>query len=104
MWFLLRTLTLGGSEFSCHQDRILVCLSILILRTLGGKSVKWRKEALFCKFFPAGVLLMSVGEVTNSISPVTNSIHLQSTYIPHLQYLYSEAHLESSRTSAVKVF
>ena len=37
-------------------------------------------------------------------SAVTNSIHLQSTYTPHLQYLQLEAHLESSRTSAVELF
>ena len=37
-------------------------------------------------------------------SAVTNSIHLQSTYTPHLQYLHSEAHLKSSRTYAVKLF
>ena len=29
---------------------------------------------------------------------VTNSMHLQSTYTPHLQYLQSEAYLESSQT------
>ena len=39
--------------------RILVCLSILILRTLCGKPVMGRKEALFCDIF---FLLMSVGE------------------------------------------
>ena len=37
-------------------------------------------------------------------SAVTNSIHLQSTYTLHFQYLQSEAHLESSRTSAVELF
>ena len=37
-------------------------------------------------------------------SAVTNSMHLQSTYTPHLPYLQSEAHLESSRTSAVEHF
>ena len=37
-------------------------------------------------------------------SAVTNSMHLQSTYTPHLQYLQSEALLESSRTSAVELF
>ena len=35
---------------------------------------------------------------------VTNSMHLQSTYTPHLQYLQSEVRLESSRTSAVELF
>ena len=35
---------------------------------------------------------------------VTNSIPFQSTYIPHLQYLQSEAHLESIRTSPVEPF
>ena len=34
----------------------------------------------------------------------TDSVHLQSTSISHLQYLQSEAHLESSRTSAVELF
>ena len=37
-------------------------------------------------------------------SAVANSMHLQSTYSPHLQYLQLEAHLESSRTSAVEPF
>ena len=37
-------------------------------------------------------------------SAVTNSMHLKSTYTPHLQYLQSEVHLESSRTSAVELF
>ena len=37
-------------------------------------------------------------------SAVTNSMHLQSTYTPRLQYLQSEARLESSRTSAVDHF
>ena len=35
---------------------------------------------------------------------VTNSMHLQTTYSPHLQYLQSEVHLESSQTSAVEFF
>ena len=35
---------------------------------------------------------------------VTNSMHLQSTCTPHLQYLQSEAHLESSRTPEVELF
>ena len=37
-------------------------------------------------------------------SAVTNSMHLQSTYTPHLQYLQSDAHLESSQTSVVEVY
>ena len=37
-------------------------------------------------------------------SAVTNSMHLQSTYTPHLPYLQSEAHLESSRISAMEPF
>ena len=37
-------------------------------------------------------------------SAVTNSMHLQSSYSAHLQYLLSEAHLESSRTFAVELF
>ena len=36
-------------------------------------------------------------------SAVANSMHLQSTYTPHLQYLQSEARLESSRKSAVEL-
>ena len=44
---------------------------------------------------------MSVGERVGVVgfthqSEVTNSMHLQSTYTPHLQYLESETHLESS--------
>ena len=39
-----------------------MCLSILILGTLGGKSVRCRKEALFSDLFPERVLLMLVGE------------------------------------------
>ena len=35
---------------------------------------------------------------------VTNSMHFQSTYIPHLQHLQSEAHMESSQASAVGPF
>ena len=35
---------------------------------------------------------------------ITCSMDLQSTCTPHLQYLQLEAHLEPSRTSAVKVF
>ena len=31
-------------------------------------------------------------------------MHLQSTYTLHLQYIKSEAHLESSQTSAVEFF
>ena len=31
-------------------------------------------------------------------------MHLQSTYTPHLQHIQSEAHLESSRTSAVELY
>ena len=34
----------------------------------------------------------------------TNSLHLQSTYTPHLQPIQSEASLKSSRTSAVELF
>ena len=34
----------------------------------------------------------------------TNSMHLQSTYTPHLQHIQSEAHLKSSRTSAVELY
>ena len=37
-------------------------------------------------------------------SAVTNSMHFQSTYTPHLQYLQLEAHLESSRISVVALF
>ena len=37
-------------------------------------------------------------------SAVTNSMHLQSTHTPHLQYFESEAHLKSSLTSAVVLF
>ena len=37
-------------------------------------------------------------------SAVTNSMHLQSSYSAHLQYLLSEAYLESSRTFAVELF
>ena len=33
-----------------------------------------------------------------------NSMHLQSTYTLHLQHIQSEAHLESSETSAVELF
>ena len=35
---------------------------------------------------------------------VTNSLHLQSAYAPHLQHLQSEAHLESSQTSVMGPF
>ena len=35
---------------------------------------------------------------------VINSMHLQSTYYLHLQYLQSGAHLESSRRSAAELF
>ena len=35
---------------------------------------------------------------------VTNPMHLQSTYTSHLQYLQSEAHLESRRLSVAKLF
>ena len=34
----------------------------------------------------------------------TNSMHFQFSYTPHLQHLQSEAHLESSGTSAVEFF
>ena len=34
----------------------------------------------------------------------TNSMHLQSASTPHLQHIQSEAHLESSRISAMKPF
>ena len=34
----------------------------------------------------------------------TNSMHLQSTYTPHLQHIQSEANLESSRTSTVELY
>ena len=37
-------------------------------------------------------------------SAVINSMHLQSTYNPQLQYLQSEAHLESSRIFVVELF
>ena len=48
---------------------------------------------------------MSVGSVGFiHQSAVANSMHLQSTYPPHLQYLQSEAHLKSSQTSAVELF
>ena len=51
---------------------------------------------------------MSVGEgwcvsfIHHSV--VTNFMHLQSTYAPDLQNLQSDGHLESSQTSAVKLF
>ena len=48
---------------------------------------------------------MSVGAVGFiHQSAVTNSMNLQSTYTTHLQCLQSEAHLVSSRTSAVELF
>ena len=51
---------------------------------------------------------MSVGEdgvvVYTHQSVVTNSMHLQSSYKPHLLHLQLETHLESSRTSAAEVF
>ena len=34
----------------------------------------------------------------------TNFMHLQSNYTPHLQHIQSEAHLQSSRISAVELF
>ena len=37
-------------------------------------------------------------------SAVTNSMHFQSTYIPHLQHLQSDIHMESSQASAVGPF
>ena len=37
-------------------------------------------------------------------SAVTHSIHLQSSYTPHLQYLQSEMHLESSRAFVGELF
>ena len=37
-------------------------------------------------------------------SAVPNSMHLQSIYTSHLQYLQSKARLESSHTSAVELF
>ena len=36
-------------------------------------------------------------------SIVTDSMHLQPTYTPHLQYLQSEEHLKSSQTSTVEI-
>ena len=41
---------------------------------------------------------------TNSMPLVTNSMHLQTTYNLHLQYLQWEVHLESSQTSVVELF
>ena len=35
---------------------------------------------------------------------VTNSMHLQCTYTPYLQYLQSEEHLKTGGTSAVELF
>ena len=37
-------------------------------------------------------------------SAVTNSMHLQSTYTPHLQCFKSEAYVKSSQTAAVELF
>ena len=34
----------------------------------------------------------------------TNSMHLQSTYTPHLQQIQLDAHLKSSGTSALELF
>ena len=54
------------------------------------------------------MLLILVGEVGAvgfiHQSAVTNSMHLQSTYSPHLQYLQLEVHVESSRTSAMELY
>ena len=36
-------------------------------------------------------------------SIVTDSMHLQPTYTPHLQYLQSEEHLKSSQTSTAEI-
>ena len=48
---------------------------------------------------------MRVGAVGFIHQPaITNSMVLQSTYTPHLQYLQLEAHVESRRTSAVDLF
>ena len=48
---------------------------------------------------------MRVGAVGFIDQPaVTNSMDLQSTYAPHLQYLQLEVHLESRRTSVVELF
>ena len=72
--------------------------------------MRGKRKHYFAIFFPsvAGVLLMSVGEgwCVSFIhhSAVTNFMHLQSTYAPDLQYLQSDGHLESSQTSAVKLF
>ena len=89
--------------------RILVCLSILILRTFCGKTVMGRKEALFCDFFFLQGCFqcrwVRVGAVSFIYqSAVTNSMHLHSTYTPHLQYLKSEAYEKSSQTAAVELF
>ena len=37
-------------------------------------------------------------------SAVTDSMHLQSTYTPHLQHFQSQVHLESGLTYAVELF
>ena len=66
------------------------------------------KEALFCYFFLQGcfqcwwVRVGAVGLIHQFA--VTNPMHLQSTFTPHLQYLQSEAYLESSKTSAEELF
>ena len=72
--------------------------------------MRGKRKHYFAIFFPrgAGVLLMSVSEgwCVSFIhhSAVTNFMHLKSTYAPDLQYLQSDGLLESSQTSAVKLF
>ena len=67
--------------------------------------MRCRKEALFCDLFPEERILMFVGAVGFIHQfAVTNSMRLQSTYTPHLQYLQLEVHLESSQVYAVELF
>ena len=80
---------------------------------LTGNAVFWQiwskksklsvqAELWYLNFWCRWVRVGAVGFIHQSA--VTNSKHLQSTYTPHLQYLQSQAHLESTRTCAVKLF
>ena len=96
-----------------RSDRMLICVLILICETScekpiffffcalivhGWGVVRWYSQVRFL------IVWLSLNSFRIYQPAVTDSMHLQSTYTPHLKHIQSEAHLEYSWTSGVEVF
>ena len=94
-----------------RSDRMLICVLILICETPyekpiflcalivhGWGVVRWYSQVRFL------IVWLSLNCFPIYQPAATDSMHVQSTYTPHLKHIQSEAHLEYSWTSVVEVF